>query len=64
MSRRILVIGGAGFIGGTIARALERRGDDVVALSRRGGAGVLRGRPRERHGSRTRARGQIVRRDD
>ena len=42
MSRRILVLGGTGFVGGAVARALARRGDEVVVLSRHGGAGVRR----------------------
>ena len=34
MTRRVLVAGGTGFIGGAVARALRGRGDDVVVLGR------------------------------
>jgi uncharacterized protein (TIGR01777 family) len=37
---RVAVVGATGMIGGAVARALVARGDEVVAVSRRGRAGV------------------------
>jgi uncharacterized protein (TIGR01777 family) len=37
---RVVVVGATGLIGGALARALVCRGDSVVALSRRGAAGI------------------------
>src|SRR5262245_6821898 len=34
MTRRVVLTGGAGFVGGGVARTLRERGDDVVALVR------------------------------
>ena len=54
MTRRVFVTGAAGFIGGSIARVLRERGDEVVAVVRDAsktgdlvdiGAQVVRRRP-------------------
>jgi len=37
---RVAVVGATGLIGGAVARALVARGDEVVAVSRRGASGV------------------------
>ena len=37
---RVAVVGATGMIGGAVARALLARGDEVVAVSRRGRAGL------------------------
>ncbi len=37
---RVAVVGATGMIGGAVARALVARGDEVVAVSRRGQAGI------------------------